>query len=145
MKSRASNKSAQGGVSPDTGPQQIRKKNRIWSRYSDVGLQRRVMAYAFIGMTALAAIYAFVALDAVNESTDAILRERLNLATTVARSIDQTIIASKSLVLLTASDLGSVRSEPGELTGHEIAMLESLRTSLAGVNAGMPPESVILF
>ena len=103
------------------------------------------MAYAFIGMTALAAIYAFVALDAVNESTDAILRERLNLATTVARSIDQTIIASKSLVLLTASDLGSVRSEPGELTGHEIAMLESLRTSLAGVNAGMPPESVILF
>jgi hypothetical protein len=103
------------------------------------------MAYAFIGLTSLAAIYAFVALDAVDKSTDAILRERLNLATTVARTIDQTIVASKSLVELTASDLASARSEPGELTGHEIAMLESLGASLAGANAGVFPESVILF
>ncbi|MBN4059476.1 hypothetical protein JYT32_01010, partial [Dehalococcoides mccartyi] len=119
------------------------------------------MAYAFIGMTTLAAIFAFVALDAVDKSTDAILRERLNLATTVAQSIDQTILASKSLVLLTANDLGSARPESGEQSGasgepkesgesseltlHEIAMLNSLRVSLADVNAGMLPESVVLF
>ena len=148
MKSRASNKSAPGGKSPDVRSRQSGRTHRVWSRYSDIGLQRRVMAYAFIGMAALAAIFAFVALDAVDKSTDAILRERLNLAKTVAQSVDQTILASKSLVSLTASDLGSASpnsARPGELTGHEIAMLESLRASLAGVNAGTPPESVILF
>ena len=103
------------------------------------------MAYAFIGMTTLAAIFAFVALDAVDESSDAILRERLNLAATVAQSIDQTVLASKSLVSLTASDLASAHTEPGELTGHEIAMLKSLEVSLTGVNAGTPPRSVVLF
>lgn len=145
MKSRSSSKSVPGGDSPDVRSRPFWRTHRVWSRYSDVGLQRRVMAYAFLGMTTLAAIYAFVALDAVDKSTDAILRERLNLASTVAQAIDQTIIASNSLVMLTASDLASARSEPGELTDHEIAMLESLRASLAGVNAGISPEIVILF
>ena len=70
MKSRTSNKSAPGGKSPEVRPQQPGLTQRVWPRYSDIGLQRRVMAYAFIGMTALAAIYAFVALDAVDKSTD---------------------------------------------------------------------------
>ena len=148
MKSQDSNKSAPGGEPPDTpSPQPSGRTQRPWSRYSDIGLQRRVMAYAFIGMTALAAIYAFVTLDAVDKSTDAILRERPNLTTTVAQSVDQMILASKSLVTLTAIDLGSARSdlEEPELTGHEIAMLESLQASLTGANAGTPPETVILF
>ena len=148
MKSQASNKSAPGGKSPDVRSRQSGRTHRVWSRYSDIGLQRRVMAYAFIGMAALAAIFAFVALDAVDKSTDAILRERLNLAKTVAQSVDQTILASKSLVSLTANDLGSARpnsARPGELTGHEIAMLKSLRASRASVNGGPHPESEIVF
>lgn len=114
-------------------------------RFSDVGLQRRVMAYAFTGLSILAAIYAWVALDAVDKSSDAILRERLNLATTVAQSIDQTIISSQSLVVRTASDIASAHEASGPLSDHEIAMLGSLSESLADVNSGAPPESVFLF
>ncbi len=123
----------------------VSQERRLWRRLPDIGLQRRVMAYAFIGMTTLAAIFAFVALDAVDESSDAILRERLNLATTVAQSIDQTVLASKSLVLRTASDLASAHPEPGELTEHQTAMLASLEASLTDVNAGTSPQSVVLF
>ena len=115
------------------------------SRLNNIGLQRRVMAYAFIGMTTLAAIFAFVALDAVDKSSDAILRERLNLATTVAQSIDQTILASKSLVLRAASDIASAHSVPGDLTVHEVSMLESLEASLTDVNVGTSPQSIVLF
>ena len=138
-----------GSQSPSTTVSEpespVGHERRRWRGLPVMGLQHRVMAYAFIGMTTLAAIFAFVALDAVDESSDAILRERLNLATTVAQSIDQTILASKSLVLRTASDLASAHPEPGELTGHQTSMLESLAASLADVNAGAPPESVILF
>lgn len=117
----------------------------FWQRLSDVGLQRRVMAYAFIGLTSLAAIYAFVALDAVDKSSEAILRERLNLATAVAQTIDQTIFASQSLAMRTAGDLASVQSNSGELTDHQVTMLGSFQASLADVNAGTSPQSVILF
>lgn len=118
---------------------------RSGHRFADVGLQRRVMAYAFVGMTILAAIYAWVALDAVDKSSDAILRERLNLATTVAQSIDQTIASSKSLVVRAAGDLATAHVEAGVLSDHEIAMLSSLVESLADVNTGTPPEHVFLF
>ncbi len=117
---------------------------RLSRRISDVGLQRRVMAYAFIGLTSLAAIYAWVALDAVGKSSEAILRERLNLVTTVAQSIDQTIISSQSLVRRTANDLTSSHSDLGELTEHQIAMLESLEESLADVNSGALPQRLFL-
>jgi signal transduction histidine kinase len=116
-----------------------------WSHLSDIGLQRRVMVYAFIGLTSLAAIFAFVALDAVDKSSDAILRERLNLATTVAHTVDQTIISSQSLVLRTAGDLNTTHNKVGDLTDHETVMLESLGKSLADFNSGEPPESVFLF
>jgi HAMP domain-containing protein len=103
------------------------------------------MAYAFVGLTILAAIFAWVALDAVDKSSDAILRERLNLATTVAQSIDQTITSSKSLVVRAAGDLATAHVKPGELSEHEVAMLGSLVESLADVNSGTPPEHVFLF
>ena len=99
-------------------------------------------------MAGLAALFAFVALDAVDKSTDAILRERLNLAKTVAQSVDQTILASKSLVSLTASDLGSARpnsARPGELTGHEIAMPRDRAARVHRGHADTHTDNVSLF
>ena len=103
------------------------------------------MAYAFVGLTALAAIFAFVALDAVDESTQSILRERLSLAQTVAHSIDQTIVTSQSLLQRTSGNLATAHAESGVLTDREITMLESLGESLSYVNSGISPESVFLF
>ncbi|NQW17318.1 MAG: HAMP domain-containing protein [Chloroflexi bacterium] len=113
------------------------------SRFANVGLQRRIVAYVAISLTALVAMFAYVALDAVDESSDAILRERLSLSATVAQSIDQSVAATDSLVNRAAIDLAAIHIE-GSLSDAERTMLVSLGSSLADVNAGRRPDLVVL-
>lgn len=102
------------------------------------------MGYAFVGLTILAAIFAVVALDAVDESTESILRERLSLTRTVAQSIDQTIVSSQSLIQSTAQDLKTIPDDQKTLAAHELTILNSLGDSLSHVNSGSPPEAIFL-
>jgi signal transduction histidine kinase/HAMP domain-containing protein len=63
----------------------------IFLRFQQLGLQRRIMLYVTAGLVAFSAIYGFVALQAIRQSTDLVFRERLLVARTVAREMDSSL------------------------------------------------------
>ncbi len=60
----------------------------IMERFKRLGLQWRIMLYVTAGLTAFSAIYGIIALQAVQQSTDLVFRERLRVASTLARAIE---------------------------------------------------------
>jgi signal transduction histidine kinase len=60
----------------------------IASRFERLGLQRRITLYVTGGLIVVMAAYSAVSLQAVSQSTDLVLRERLMVADTVAQQID---------------------------------------------------------
>ncbi|MCH8816403.1 MAG: HAMP domain-containing protein [Chloroflexi bacterium] len=110
-------------------------------RLSDIGLQFRIMAYVFMGMTVLVSLFAFVALQAVRDSSDEILQERLILARTVASAVDRAVTTTATLVAGVAETIG--RSGTDILAEAEISV-KTLALALTDVNAGTPPELVAL-
>lgn len=61
------------------------------ARFKRLGLQRRIMVYVTTGLLIFSAIYGIIALQAIQQSTDLVFRERLLVARTVARSIENDI------------------------------------------------------
>lgn len=61
------------------------------ARFERLGLQRRIMLYVTAGLAVFSAVYAFVALQAIQQSSDLVFRERLLVARTEARAIDDDI------------------------------------------------------
>lgn len=110
-------------------------------RLSDIGLQFRIMAYVFLGMTVLVSLFAYVALQAVGDSSDEILQERLILARTVASAVDRTVATTATLVEGVAGTIGKSRTDL--LADAEISV-NMLALALTDVNAGTPPELVAL-
>ncbi|MCH7642239.1 MAG: HAMP domain-containing protein [Chloroflexi bacterium] len=110
-------------------------------RFSDIGLQFRIMAYVFMGMTVLVSLFAFVALQAVDDSSDEILQERLILARTVASAVDRVIATTATLVTGVADAMG----KSGAVTPSDAeTSVNTLALALTDVNAGTPPELVAL-
>jgi signal transduction histidine kinase len=60
----------------------------IRSRYARLGLQRRIMLYVSAGLVVCSAVYALVALQAIQQSTDLVFHERLIVAGTIAHEVD---------------------------------------------------------
>ncbi len=110
-------------------------------RLSDIGLQFRIMAYVFMGMTVLVSLFAYVALQAVGDSSDEILQERLILARTVASAVDRAVDTTATLVAGVAETIG--RSGTDIRADAEIPV-NTLALALTDVNAGTPPELVAL-
>ena len=63
---------------------------RLWN-VERLGLQRRIMLYVTAGLIVFSVIFGFVALQAIQQSTDLVYRERLLVARTVAREIDENL------------------------------------------------------
>lgn len=64
----------------------------IFRRFAQLGLQRRIMLYVTAGLVAFSAIYGFVALQAIRQSTDLVFRERLLVARALARELDGSLV-----------------------------------------------------
>src|SRR5512135_2427400 len=60
----------------------------IIGRLERIGLQRRIILYVTGGLLVVLAAYTAVSLQAIKQSTDMVLRERLMVAGAVARQID---------------------------------------------------------
>src|SRR5512141_1509938 len=56
--------------------------------FSRLGLQRRIMLYVTAGVGVFSLIFGVVALEAVQQSTDLVFRERLLAAQFIARAVD---------------------------------------------------------
>ncbi|MBT3942258.1 MAG: HAMP domain-containing protein [Chloroflexi bacterium] len=110
-------------------------------RLSNIGLQFRIMAYVFVGLTILVSLFGYVALQAVDDSSEEILQERLILARTVASAVDRTVITTSTLVTGVAESMGRAELEdPGDAENS----VATLALALTDVNAGTPPELVVL-
>ncbi|MCH8926668.1 MAG: hypothetical protein IH924_11145, partial [Proteobacteria bacterium] len=82
-----------------------------------------------------------VALQAVRDSSDEILQERLILARTVASAVDRAVTTTATLVTGVAETIGRSGTDiPAEA---EISV-KTLALALTDVNAGTPPELVAL-
>jgi len=68
----------------------------ILARFERLGLQRRIMLYVSAGLVVISAIFGFVALQAIQQSTDLVLRERLLIARTEAQEIDKELEHAQS-------------------------------------------------
>ncbi len=91
----------------------------IRARFQHLGLQRRIMLYVTAGLLALSALFAFVALQAIQQSSDLIFHERLLVAQTVAR------VADDDLVHLQRELEGTSTSVSAPLAAHDLAGAES--------------------
>lgn len=110
-------------------------------RFNDIGLQRRIMAYVFVGLTILVSLFAYVALQAVDDSSDEILQERLILARTVASSVDRVVATTATLV---AGVAASINRSGATFPADAESSVNTLALALTDVNAGTPPELVAL-
>jgi nitrate/nitrite-specific signal transduction histidine kinase len=63
----------------------------IRPRFQRLGLQRRIMLYVTAGLVAFSAIYGFVALQAIQQATAQVFRERLLTALTVSAAMDENL------------------------------------------------------
>ena len=103
----------------------------MWSslvaRFERLGLQRRIMLYVSAGLVAFSAIFGFVALQAIRQSTDLVFRERLLIARTVAHEIDDDLdhfereIEDASLLvtpLLVANNVANAETPLRTLCNH---------------------------
>ena len=104
-----------------------------------LGLQKRIMLYVALGLLILISGFAFFALRAVDRSSDAILRERLVLAKTVARDVDGLIADSVSQLEITASLLFA--NPLNDLSAHEESMLQTMSIGLGGRPSGLGDPS----
>src|SRR5512144_2655301 len=78
--------------------------------FKRLGLQRRIMLYVTAGVGVFSLIFGFVALQAVQQSTGLVFRERLLAAQLVARSID----ADRARIENELSDISdTVSQSPG--------------------------------
>lgn len=91
------------------------------------------MAYVLVGLTVLVSLFAYVALQAVDDSSDEILQERLILARTVAATVDRAVATTATLVAGVADTIGPSNAETSVTT---------LGLALTDVNAGTAPELV---
>ena len=64
----------------------------IIARIRRIGLQHRIMIYVTAGLMIFSAIYGFLALQAVQQSTDLVFRERLLVARTIAHEMDAELV-----------------------------------------------------
>ena len=89
----------------------------IIGRFQRLGLQRRIILYVTGGLLVVMAAYTAVSLQAVRQSTDMVLRERLMVAGTVARQIDD--------------DLSGLQGELNDLSGTVVTDLANNQPSTA--------------
>lgn len=85
------------------------------ARFKRLGLQRRIMVYVALGLLAFIALFAWVGQLAVQQATDFVYRERLLVARTVARQLDNHFIHTRAELEATA------RSLPTNLTSSNPA------------------------
>lgn len=85
----------------------------MMDRIRRIGLQQRIMIYVTAGLLVFSAIYGFLALEAVQQSTDLVFRERLLSARTIAHEIDQELAHLRS-EFLDATTVISANSSPPE-------------------------------
>lgn len=67
-------------------------------RSLSIGLQRRVTLYMAVGLAGLFGVFAYVAIDSANRSSDVILEERVTLARLLASNVDSLLSAGGNLV-----------------------------------------------
>ncbi|MBI4674093.1 MAG: response regulator [Chloroflexi bacterium] len=60
----------------------------LYQRFKRIGLQRRIMIYVTLGLVIFTALFAWVAQQAVQQSTEFVYHERLLVARTIARQMD---------------------------------------------------------
>jgi signal transduction histidine kinase len=95
-------------------------------RFSGLGLQRRIMLYVTVGLSAMFGVLAFLGLGAINEATELVFSERLAAAHTTAsvlqhdfeRVEDEALEEAAELHLLTAADLPSAEGAATSLLAH---------------------------
>jgi signal transduction histidine kinase len=73
--------------------------------FERLGLQRRIMLYVSAGLVVFSAIFGFVAVQAIQQSTDLVFHERLLAARTIARAVDGDLAHIESELGATSNSL----------------------------------------
>ncbi len=92
-------------------------------RIPSIGLQRRITLYVAVGLAALFGVFAYVAIDSANRSSDVILDERVTLARLLASNIESLLAASGNVV--------DEAAESASVSGLESGDVESTVDALA--------------
>ncbi len=79
----------------------------VLSRFERLGLQRRIMLYVTGGLITVMAAYSAVSMQAVAQSTALVFRERLMLASTVARQVDDDLSRMQAQMMNLAGSVGT--------------------------------------
>ncbi len=95
----------------------------ILRRFARLGLQRRIMLYVSAGLVAFSAIYGFVALQAIQQSSDLVFRERLLVARALARQLDGSLAHIQGELEETGATVA-----PGLAANNHVAAQDALRT-----------------
>ncbi|MBI3742087.1 MAG: HAMP domain-containing protein [Chloroflexi bacterium] len=66
-----------------------------WARYRRIGLQWRIMLYVTAGLAAFLMIYGIVALQTVQQASNLVFQERVAVARSLARAIDERLAQSE--------------------------------------------------
>ncbi len=106
----------------------------------NIGLQRRITLYVAVGLAALFGIFAYVAIDSANRSSEVILNERVTVAQILATQIESAILASGNLVDSATSELSTV-SEEADIQ----RIVDRLASNLGEVNLQDGSALVVLF
>ncbi|HEX8992060.1 MAG TPA: GAF domain-containing protein [Anaerolineales bacterium] len=99
--------------------------NSIIGRFRRLGLQRRIILYVTGGLLVVMAAYTAVSLQAIRQSTDMVLRERLMVAGAVARQIDDDLSGLQSELNDLSGTVGTELANNQQSEAH--AAVESLR------------------
>ncbi len=107
-----------------------------------LGLQRRIMLYVTGGLIAVMAAYSAVSLQAIHESTNLVLRERLMVAGTVARQVDGDISSLQGEL----GDVGAVvgRDMAANQPDQALQAMHNLRLDWSDYDAAHIPCAIIL-
>lgn len=90
-------------------------------QFKRLGLQRRIMLYVTAGLIVFSAIYGWVALQTIQQSTDLVFRERLLVARTLARELDDNL-AHVQRELEDASAFAAPLLAANELTNARVSL-----------------------
>jgi hypothetical protein len=102
-------------------------------QFRRLGLQRRIMLYVTVGLALMFGVLAIVGLDAIDQATQLVFRERLSTASTTAGIMDRDF----ARVAADAREAGRLLSASGEPSPEIVvqSLLERfkrIRTSFSG-------------
>lgn len=121
------------------------------ARLARIGLQRRIILYVTGGLLVVMAAYSAVSLQAVRQSTDQVFRERLMVAGSVARQMDDDLshlqAAMNDVATVVGTDLANHQQDQAQQALHSLCQDWSSYDSLQGPCTVLlaDPQGIVLW